>query len=119
MLGKKRVLQVAEAGYRALNEQREKRGEKRNLQDVALGLDFFPIHIDDIAHRLEGVERYAQRQHPVHGGDIGRKQRVEVKDDEVCVLQCRKDAEVDQKCEHKHTLALFLLKLFILLALRA
>ena len=116
MPGKKRVLEIAEARNGALNEQRKERGKQRDAQYVPLRLDLLPVHVDDVADGLEGVERYAERQHPVDRGNAGRKDRIYVIYKEVCVLERGKYADIGNKREHKYQLAALFALLFIRLA---
>ena len=117
MLGVESFFQISKTRNRPLDEQRKERRKQRNTQYVLLRFDLFPIYVDDVAHGLEGVKRYAEGKHPVDRRDIGIKQRVYVIYEEVCVLERGEYAEVGNQCEHKYQLAALFALLFVCLAL--
>ncbi len=112
MLGKKRVLQIAEARNGSLDQQWEKRCKQRDAQYISLRLDLFPVYIYDIADGLEGVKRNAQRQHPVHRADRCSENGVDIRDYKICVFQRCENAEVDDQRQYEYPPAVLLAALF-------
>src|SRR5690606_17036748 len=47
------------------NQLREKRNEKHIIEQILRRLRFFPVNVDYVAHRLEGVERNPDRQNNI------------------------------------------------------
>ena len=98
MLAYELLLQVAKAADRSLQKLREERNEQQKLCGVLFGSHLFAVNVDEITHRLEGIERNAKRQQKRRNGQ------------RFCT-KCRKDAidvpyrkcGVFQHCEHSKT----------------
>ena len=60
---------------RAGDQVREERDERRELDEVPRRLDLAAIDVDDVAHRLERVERDADRQHDLEVPERDRQPR--------------------------------------------
>ena len=56
---------------RPRDELREERDEGGEGQEIALGRDALPVHVDRVAHALKRVERDAGRQHDVEARPVG------------------------------------------------
>ncbi len=102
------VDQVLEAQHGAGDKVREDRHEGREVDQVARGRGVAAVHVDDVADRLEDVERDADRQQhmgedewlqPHRGHD-----RIEAVDAEVGVLEVAEDAQVDAHAEQQPAL---------------
>ncbi|MNF66323.1 hypothetical protein D3C84_481100 [compost metagenome] len=105
------VGEVAETQNRAGNQVREDRHEGREVDQVARGRGVAAIHVDDVADRLEDVERDTDRQQHV-GEDERlktdrRHHRVDAVDAEVGVLEVAEDAQVHRDAKQQPALRRF------------
>ncbi len=64
-------LDVGVAHDRAGDEVREHRHERRVVHDVLRRPAHAAVHVDRVRHRVEGVERDADREHDVDDRDVG------------------------------------------------
>ena len=83
---------------------REERDERRELDEVARRLDVAAIDVDDVAHRLERVERDADRQHHLevaqrHRHARTRQQGVQALGEEVEVLEVAEHPQVQRHAQ--------------------
>ena len=87
-----------------LNELREKGDKQRKPEDIALRRVFAVVHVDEIAHRLEGIKGNAQRHEEPDGRraafahqavQSGERRRRRGGD----VFEHRQHAEIEQQCE--------------------
>ena len=94
------VLHLGQQIFRALDrpchELREERHEQSIAQEISLGLRVAAVHVDDVAQRLERVERDADGQQQVQraGGMDGRE-------DHVAVFEHGQDGQVEHDAERK------------------
>ena len=94
------VLYLGQQVFRTLDgsrhELREERHEQRVAQQVLLRLRVAAVHVDDVAQRLERVERDADGQQQVQraGGADGRK-------DHVAVFEHGQDGQVEHDAERE------------------
>src|ERR1051326_8856466 len=96
------LVKIGIADDRAGDKMREKRDKCREFQEIPGGLDAAAINVDRVADRIERVERDSDRQHEVKKRDerpmSGQMRRgIEIRRDEVPVLEDGEDAEVDGK----------------------
>ena len=94
------VLHLGQQIFRALDGSRHELGEEgheqRVAQQIALGLRVAAVHVDDVAQRLERVERNADGQQQVQraGGTDGRE-------DHVAVFEHGQDGQVEHNAERE------------------
>ncbi|MNO93249.1 hypothetical protein D3C76_848460 [compost metagenome] len=105
------VGQVAETQHGAGDQVREDRHERREVDQVAGGRGVAAVHVDDVADRLEDVERDTDRQQHV-GEDERlktdrRHHRVDAVDAEVGVLEVAEDAQVHRDAKQQPALRRF------------
>ena len=102
------VDQVLEAQHGACDQVRENRHERCEVDQVAGSRGVTAVYVDDVADRLEDVERDTDRQQ--HVGEDERLQaergddRVEAVDAEVGVLEVAEDRQVDAYAQQQPTL---------------
>ena len=75
---------------------RKERDKSRELNEVAGGADLAAIDVDDVAHRLECIERDADRQHDLEMPHRYRYARIRQQG----VQAVREEIEVLEEAEH-------------------
>ena len=95
---------------RAGDQVREERDERRELHEVARRRDLAAIDVDDVAHRLERVERDADRQRDLQVPQRDRQPRpgqglVQALGEEVVVLEVPEQAQVQGHAQRDDGLA--------------
>ncbi|MNN31251.1 hypothetical protein D3C81_1449330 [compost metagenome] len=105
------VGQVLEAQHGAGDQVREDRHERREVDQVAGGRGVAAVHVDDVADRLEDIERDPDRQQ--HMGEDERLKaerghdRVDAVDAEIGVFEVAEDAQVDPHAQQQPALGRF------------
>ena len=92
--------------YRSLHDLREERSKESELRKALVRAYFPSVHVEQVSCRLEGVERYSQRnQHvPGNSAEQAEAQSLYVVTE---VLEACEDAEVNDQHQREHALFLF------------
>ena len=101
MRGDELAFQLIKARNRALNELRKEGDEQRKFRRILSGGVFAVVYVDQVAHRLKGIEADAQRQNQPQRRRVSAQQRRAPRHHRVQVFEHGQHAEVEQQHREK------------------
>ena len=95
--------QVAVAADRPLHQLREEGHEQRQLEEILLHRLLIPIHIDDVAHSLKGVEGNTHGHDHIHQRQLilAGQEGIDVGNDKVGILGHRQNSQIEDQAKQQ------------------